>query len=166
MFLHHTLKFDLRYLRAKSAYSYTPRLDGRLQRSNSHSDRKVEWLAIPTIRRRRTSGQSVCLVLQFARARPSGQKPCRYRIGLCRIPASLRLGYSVAAVQSAVHLSKRSVSPGAVLKSLSYAFSAILVSELLGGLDSRLRSIGILHLEQVCPSGKVTILLSSELESW
>ena len=28
MFLHHKLMFDLRYLRAERAYSYTPRLDG------------------------------------------------------------------------------------------------------------------------------------------
>ena len=28
MFLHHKLRFDLRYLRAERAYSYTPRLDG------------------------------------------------------------------------------------------------------------------------------------------
>ena len=108
----------------------------------------------------------VCLVLQFARAKPSGQKPCRYRVGFCRISASLRLGYSVAAVQSAVHLLKRSVSPGAVLKFISYAFSATPASELLGVLGNRLSSIGIQHLGQVCPLDKVTILLCSELESW
>ena len=108
----------------------------------------------------------VCLVLQFARAKPSGQKPCRYRVGFCRTPASLRLGYSVAAVQSALHLLKRSVSSGAVLKSLSYVFSATPAFELLGVPDSRLSSTGIQHLRQVCLSDRVTILRSWESVFW
>ena len=124
------------------------------------------WLAIATVRRCRTSGQIACLVLRFARARPSGQKPCRCRIDLCKIPASQRLGYSAAAIQSAFHLLKRSVSPGAVPKSVSYAFNAALAFESLGVLDSLRSSIDIHNRRQACSSDKVTSLLSSELEFW
>ena len=46
-----------------------------------------------------------------------------------------------------------------MLKFLSYAFSATPAFELLGVPDSRLSSTGIQHLEQVCLSDKVTILL-------
>ena len=56
--------------------------------------------------------------------------------------------------------SKRRMSPGAVLKFLSYAFSATPAFEFLGVPDSRLSSTGIQHLEQVCLSDRVTILLS------
>ena len=59
-----------------------------------------------------------------------------------------------------MHL-KRWVSPGAVLRYFSYAFSAIPAFELLGVLDNRQSSIGILNLELVCPSDRVTILQSS-----